>query len=128
MVEVQEGKAGRIIFGRLSPGDDLIAGVKEIASKASVSWGVFLIIGTLKQVSMGFYSPVMKPVTITEPLEILSCVGNISKRANGFVLHAHIDVSDSKLHSYGGHLLEGSQVDKAGEVALFELTGPEGGS
>jgi len=127
MVEIQEGKAGRVIFARLSPGDDLIEGVREIATKAGVNWGVFLVIGTLKKVSMGFYSPVMKPVTITEPLEILSCVGNIFRSADGLVVHAHIDVSDSKLHSYGGHLLEGCEVDKAGEVALFELLRRESG-
>ncbi|MEM2905524.1 MAG: DUF296 domain-containing protein [Candidatus Bathyarchaeia archaeon] len=123
MVEIREGRAGRVVFARLSPGDDLIAGLKEIAARTGVTWGVFTIIGTLKQVSMGFYSPTMRPVLMTEPLEILSCIGSISRRADDYVVHAHIDVSDSKLHSYGGHLLEGSQVDKAGEVALFELQG-----
>lgn len=110
-----------MIFARLSPGDDLVGGVKEIAGKAGVNAGIFMIIGTLKHVTMAFYSPSLRPVSMTEPLEILSCIGNVFRKTDGWAVHAHIDVSDSKLHSYGGHLLEGCEVDKAGEVALFEL-------
>jgi predicted DNA-binding protein with PD1-like motif len=118
-----QAKPGKIVMAKLSPGEDLQKSVIETAQKAGISSGVFLIIGTLKQVTMGFYSPVMTPVTIKEPLEIVSCIGNIAKREGSLASHAHITVTDSKLHSYGGHMLEGCTVDRVAELTIFELAG-----
>jgi len=118
-----QAKPGKIVMAKLSPGEDLAKSVIETARKAGINSGVFFIIGTLKQVAMGFYSPVMTPVTIKEPLEIVSCIGNIAKKDGDLATHAHITVTDSKLHSYGGHVLDGCIVDRVAELTIFELAG-----
>ncbi|MCD6528783.1 DNA-binding protein [Candidatus Bathyarchaeota archaeon] len=120
---IYEGfKVCRVIFAKLSRGEDLIGSIEELVKKEGIKNGVFFVIGTLKKATFGFYSPEMHPVTIEEPLEIVSCIGNITERDGETKVHAHITVSDSKYHCYGGHLMPGSRIDVVGEVAIFELT------
>jgi len=121
MVEIVKSDSGKAVFARLTAGEDLIQAIKETAKKAGIDFGVFLIIGTLREATFGFYSPSMKPVTIEEPLEILSCIGNVKRESGELKVHAHIVVSDSKFHSYGGHLLEGNKIDRVGELFLIGM-------
>ena len=115
-------KVDRVIFAKLSKGEDLIESVEEIAEKEKIDFGVFFIIGTLKKAVFGFYSPQMRPVTMEEPLEIISCIGNITRKDGKLKVHAHINITDSKYHSYGGHLLPGCEIDVVGELVILELT------
>jgi len=115
-------KVNRIFFARLSEGEDLIEAVEKIAEKEKIEFGVFFVIGTLKKAVFGFYSPQMRPVTMEEPLEITSCIGNISRKDEKLKVHAHINITDSKFHCYGGHLLSGCEIDRVGELAILELT------
>jgi len=118
-------KVGRIFFAKLSTGEDLIKSIEELAKKEGVKNGVFFVIGTLKKATFGFYSPKMRPITIEEPLEMISCVGNISEKNGEIKVHAHISISDSKYHCYAGHLLPGSEIDVVGEAVIFELAKQE---
>jgi len=119
MVEIVKSDMGKFVFAKLTSGEDLIQAIKETAEKSGINLGVFHIIGTLKEANFGFYSPHMKPVTIEEPLEILSCTGNVRKENGELKVHAHIIVSDSKFHPYGGHLLEGNRIDRLGELYML---------
>ena len=79
-LEYESAKIGRVIFAKLSEGEELIESIKEIASKEKIKFGVFFLIGTLRKATFGFYHPEMRPVTMEEPLEITSCIGNIVEK------------------------------------------------
>lgn len=120
-----EGRCGRVVFVRLSKGEDLIGSIRDAAEARDISAGAFFAIGTLSQASFYFYRPEPTPVTLSEPLEIVACSGSISRRGGETRVHGHIDVTDSEFRSRGGHLLEGSMVDAMAFVAIFELEGAD---
>ena len=120
-----EGKCGRVVFVRLSKGEDLVKSIREVADKRNISAGAFFAIGTLSQVSFYFYHPKPSPVTLKKPLEIVACSGSISRRERETRVHAHVDVTDSDFKSQGGHLLEGSIVDAMVFAVIFELEGAD---
>ena len=120
-MEYESAKIGRVIFAKLSEGEELIASIKEIASKEKIKFGVFFLIGTLRKATFGFYHPEMRPVTMEEPLEITSCIGNIVEKDGEVKVHAHINITDSKLRCYGEHLLPGCEIDVVGELVILEL-------
>jgi len=120
-----EGRCGRVVFARLSKGEDLIRSIKEVAEERNISAGAFFAIGTLSQASFYFYRPEPNPVTLEEPLEIVACSGSISRRGHETLVHGHIDVTDSEFRSRGGHLLEGSVVDAMAFVVIIELEGAD---
>jgi len=80
MTELVKSCLGKAVFAKLSPGIELMEAIKETAEKADIDFGIFFVIGTLKQAAFGFYAPAMKPVTLQEPLEILSCTETSQSR------------------------------------------------
>ena len=71
---------------------------------------------------MGFYEEgEYKRIEVKKPLEIASCIGNVSMKENGeLIVHAHMVVSDRSGNSYGGHLLNGCKVAATAELMLIE--------
>lgn len=122
-MEYMSGSFGRMVVAKLLPGEDLIGSIRSIAQEERIQSGIFFAIGTLLQAHFYFYAPKESPVLLKEPLEIISCIGNISLKEGKPFIHAHISVSDSKYHCYAGHLLEDSLIDRVGEVFILELLG-----
>jgi predicted DNA-binding protein with PD1-like motif len=120
-----EGSCGKMVFARLSRGEDLVASIRAVADARKIAAGAFFAIGTLSQASFYFYRPKPAPVTLTKPLEIVACSGSVSRRGNETRVHGHIDVTDAEYRSQGGHLLEGSIVDAMAFVVIFELAGAD---
>ena len=115
----------RTIFARLFEDEDLLETIALAAKQNSVNSGFFFLIGTLKKAVLGYYKegkylPIMKD----GPLEIVSCMGNISvKEKAELVVHGHIVVSNSKGDAFGGHVLPGCLVDATAELVLAEVEG-----
>jgi predicted DNA-binding protein with PD1-like motif len=65
-------------------------------------------------------------VDLEGPLEILSCIGNISLKDGIPFVHAHMTLADAKGRAYGGHVMPGCIVGATFEVTVlaykFELT------
>jgi hypothetical protein len=123
-MEVFEASVGRTVFARLTEGDDLLDSVNEAAKRAKVSAGFFVLIGTLKKANLGFLREGKYETTeIIAPLEIVSCLGNISIKEGKIFAHAHVVVSDEKANAYGGHVMPGCLIGVTGELVLFEATG-----
>jgi len=118
-----EGRTARMICVRLTKGEDLLTSIRNVAEKTGVTSGAFFAIGTFTKATFYFYHPKPKTITIEKPLEIVSCSGSISKAGEKTIVHGHLDVTDEEYKSYGGHLLEGSIIDRMGFVAIFELIG-----
>lgn len=116
-----EAQAGKIIFARLFEDEDLQEAITQTAEKACIKAGFLILIGSLKKAKMGFFHKGRyQPIEKNEPLEIVSCIGNISMKENKPLVHAHIAVSNRKGEVFGGHVLPGCVIAATGEVVLFE--------
>jgi len=116
------GRVGRICFSRLLEDEDLLDGIKRRAEENNIRSGVIALIGTLKNVTMGFYKDKKyEYIPIQGPLEIASCIGNVSTNESGeVVVHAHVLVSNQKGEAFGGHLMKGSWVGATAELVIIE--------
>jgi len=120
-MEFVESKAGKLVFARLIEGEDLLETVTKAAGKAKVSAGVFFLIGTLKKAKMGFFREgKYETIEMNQPLEIVSCLGNISVKENKIFAHAHIAVSDDRGRVFGGHVMPGCIIGATGELVLIK--------
>ena len=117
-----ESRIGRTFFIRLNENEDLLDTIKKKAEQNGIRAGFFFAIGTIKKATMGFYKEgKYKQIEIAGPLEIVSCLGNISIREDGeLVAHAHIGVSDEEGRMFGGHLFSGCPIGATGELVLVE--------
>lgn len=120
-----EFQQGRIFMGRLPHGRDLILSVEEFCKDASIQMAVFSVIGAVSFVTIGAYDQKQQVyVTFKEeaPLEIISCMGNVSLKDGKPFIHAHILLADEQGKTIGGHLFS-ETIIYAGEINLQELTG-----
>ncbi len=125
-MRVASGRAGRILVFRLDEGSDLLKAMREHVGAEGVKSGLLMCIGALREARLGYFlgGGEYKVIEVEGPLEIASCMGNISVGPEGeTVVHAHICVCDSEGRAYGGHLLEGCVVSPMAEVAVVELAG-----
>jgi len=119
-----ESKSGKLVFARLFENEDILETTTKVAEKTKVSTGFFFLIGTLKKANLGFFrSGQYETTEMNQPLEIVSCLGNISTKENKTFAHAHISVSDEKGRVFGGHVMPGCSIGDAGELALMEAKG-----
>ena len=122
-MKIHESKVGRVVFARLSEDEDLLEAITLRAKRAKITTGFFILIGALKKAKFGFYREQgYKPIEISEPVEIVSCIGNISVKEQDPIVHAHISISNDKGEAFGGHLLSGCVVSVNAELVLVEAT------
>lgn len=119
-----ESKTDRVFFARFIENEDLLEALTDFVRKVNVKVGFFSLIGSLKRARLGFFDGVnYQTVEIDKPLEIVSCVGNISlNEEDQVVVHAHMVVSDEKGEAFGGHLLRGCIVSFTAEMVLVVCT------
>ena len=120
-----EGKVGRIFFSRILEDEDLAEAIKKRAEKSGVNAGLIILIGSLKNVVLGYYKEgEYKFIRLDGPLEIASCTGNIAVDEKGETLiHAHIVVTNERGEAFGGHLMQGSLVGATAELVIIEAVG-----
>jgi len=120
-MELLESKLGKIVFARLSEGEDLLQSITLAAERSHVNTGLFILIGTLKKANVGFYRHgKYDTIKIDSPVEIVSCIGNISLRENKPFAHAHLSVSNHKGEVMGGHVMPECIIAATGELVLIE--------
>ena len=134
MMEMAQGKLGRVVALRLRPGTDVLLGLEEACKRAGINNGVILsAIGSLDGVQ--FCNPVELPekkagygygetLHLTGPIELTSASGIICHDDAGNTnLHVHISLSDRHGNAHGGHLVEGTKVLLTVDVILAEIEG-----
>lgn len=124
MVEVKEG---RNFIGKVGYGKDLLRSLEDLAREEGVKAGVLTAIGALQRVRLKYYDQEEKKymaIEIDEPLELLSCVGNVSTFKGDVMVHCHVVLADRDGRAYGGHLDYGTVVFSC-EVYLTEFKGVE---
>lgn len=120
-----EGSLGRFFVCRLNYESDLLDSIRRFADEKGVKVAVFFVLGAVKKARFSFYDQEEKRYLeheIDEPMEVLSCIGNISKMKEETIVHGHIVLSNRKGRSYGGHLRNGTIVFSA-ELFIMELEG-----
>jgi len=123
-MKIRESKLGKVVFARLYEDEDLLEIIASASRQTKISNGFFSLVGTLKKAKIGFYRDgKYEPIEIAEPLEIVSCVGNVSVKDKASIVHAHIAVSDEKGQTFGGHVLPGCLISVTGELMLVEAVG-----
>jgi len=122
---VLTGQVGRILFSRIFEDEDLVEAIKKRAEERGVKAGALLLIGTLKNVVLGYYKEgEYKYIRLDGPLEIASCIGNVAVDEKGeVVVHAHVVASSEKGEAFGGHLMKDSHVGATAELVLIEGMG-----
>ena len=120
-----EFELGCRFVGRLPHGKDLIASIEDFCIESSIQMATFSVIGTVSSATIGVYDQKQQVyVTFTEnmPMEVITCVGNVSLKDQAPVIHAHIVLGDERGKIIGGHLFS-ETVLYAGEMDLQELVG-----
>ena len=134
IMEMAQGKLGRVVALRLRPGTDVLLGLEEACKRAGINNGVILsAIGSLDGVQ--FCNPVELPekkagygygetLHLTGPIELTSASGIICHDDAGNTnLHVHISLSDRHGNAHGGHLVEGTKALLTVDVILAEIEG-----
>jgi predicted DNA-binding protein with PD1-like motif len=127
LMRILETKPGRTFLVRLEHESDLLDSIRKIAQQREIQAARFFAIGAVKKAAFSFYNQRKKKYVkerVQKELELLSCLGNISKMEGKTIVHAHVAFSDSRGKFYGGHLTEGTVVF-AGEVSMTELIAPK---
>lgn len=115
---------GRVIVIRLEPGEDILKSIERIVAENKLLSGHLSLIGAVSKVHLGYFDlekMTYKDFTIDKDLEVVSCVGNISRLDDGYVIHAHIVASDETGKCYAGHLMEGCIVSVTIEIVITEF-------
>jgi len=111
-----------VLVFKLKKENDLLSSLKEIIEVNQINSGMFYLIGAVRKAVFGFYKDTTyQMIIINENLEILSCLGNIAKKGDELIVHAHITFGNSEGKAFGGHLLEGTIIDPTGELFILQL-------
>ena len=120
-------KPSKIFMGSIEHNSDLLEGITRICAEKNIHLGRVEAIGSVKKARLGFYNQQEQKyhyIDFSEPLEILSLIGNISLKDDKPFVHAHVALSDDKGNALGGHLSPGTIVF-ACEVIIYTFDGPE---
>jgi uncharacterized protein len=105
-----------------APGDEVLAGLQQLAGEQRLSAASFTAIGAFERVVLGYFDLEKRDydrIPIDEQVEVLTLTGNIALAAGKPKLHAHVVVGRADGTAHGGHLLE-ARVRPTLEVVLVE--------
>jgi predicted DNA-binding protein with PD1-like motif len=132
-LQLTELSESRIITERLTPGTELISGIKKICTDNALECGAIVCgIGSLKRAELICVKPnngtqagikYSNPVMFNGPIELLSCQGMIGHTPEGEIsLHIHGIICDSNMKLYGGHFVDGCITLVTVEITIIEIT------
>lgn len=102
-------KYGNTIGVRLSVGEDIIASLLELGEKENIGFAQINGIGASSRATVGCYDLEKGeyiPKTFEEPMEIVSMLGNLTRKDGKPYLHLHASFSGKDCNVVGGHLTE----------------------
>lgn len=117
-------KQGRCLLIRLDHSADIVKQVSDLLDEEKIDVAAFFAIGALTEAEIVYYdqaSHEYKAIYVKEPVELVSCTGNVSLRDGRPFLHAHAALAFSDGKVIGGHLTSGLVF--AAEAFIQELSG-----
>ena len=125
-MKAQSRQRGRSFLLRLPYGEDLLLTLKRFCDENEITQGTLIVIGAVQQATVGYYDQEAREYranSFNQPMEIVSCSGNISLLEGKPFVHAHIVLADSEGKPVAaGHLMEDTIIF-AGEAFVQELIG-----
>ncbi len=121
----KEHKIKKLIWVEIRHGKDLLKSISDYCLENDIKIAFITVIGALQRARFSYYNQKEKKYyqnLLEKPVEIISCLGNVSIKEGKPFVHIHISVSDEKGNVFGGHLEEGNIVFAA-ECAIFDLEG-----
>jgi len=112
-------------LGRLPHEGDLLRSIEDFCRENGITLGVFTALGAVKSARLAYYdqgSREYRGFDVDEPMEMVSCIGNISLRDGQPIVHAHLALSDQEGRAISGHLMPGTPIF-ACEIFIQELLG-----
>ena len=107
----------------LSKGEKVVEQLSAFCREENILSGCFNAIGAISQVEMAHFDPIKKHYSYRQmsgALEIVSLIGNFSRKDNEVVVHSHISISAEDMLCYGGHLKEAT-VAVTCEITLTDF-------
>ena len=92
---------------RIDKEEEVLENLTSLCEKENIKAGSVVGLGAAKHIKIGLYDVGAKKynsIEMEEPMEITSLVGNISTKEGKTYLHFHINVCNSKMQVFGGHL------------------------
>lgn len=114
---------GDLIVVTLTPGEEIVASLLEVAAAHQVRGGFLTGLGSTSEAELAFFDPGKKeylPRTFKEPMEIGCMVGNFSRLEGEAHVHLHVTLSGPELIAFSGHLNRGV-VGTACEIYVRKL-------
>ena len=115
---------GNIIFVRLDDGEDFFDGLTKALKEQGVQAGVIIgAIGMLRNFEIGWFNTSTMQYEkefISQPHELTSVQGNISKKDGEIFIHAHITLAGASRTIVGGHLFK-AEVCNTAEIFVEKL-------
>ena len=107
----------KLLVFRLHPDQDLKLAIDSFASQHSLTSGfIMTCVGNLKKAAIRFTDQAETSIH-TGKYQILSLAGTYSRDGS----HYHISLSDELGGTFGGHLMEGCQIDTTAEIVMGAL-------
>ena len=120
-------KEGAVLIVRLQPGEELLESLRTAIEEHGIITAVLLSgIGMLTETELGYFQGPGKGYSIhrfTEPCELVSLSGNVSRQENGYNLHLHATLAQAGGGAVGGHLMKAT-VHLTNEIFLLETAVP----
>ena len=101
--KVEEGK----IIVRLDRGEEVVSSLLKIIKDENLQGGFVSAIGAADLIEVGLYEvekQQYKSKRFEGDFEIISCLGNVSRKDGEPYLHLHMSFGDKDFNVYGGHL------------------------
>lgn len=111
---------------RLDPGEEVISEIKRFSEENEIGSGKVMGIGVLREARLSYFDPRQGEFhhqEISEYLEMISLLGNISIMDGEIYPHLHVTLSDASFNVIGGHLSSG-EIGITGEI-FIEPFGPK---
>ena len=118
-------KIDQVYILRLDPGDEIMASLADLCRKEDIALAKIEGLGASDHTVIGLFDVGTKEFhkkTYDMPLEISSIIGNVTRQDGEVYLHVHVNVCDTDLNSYGGHLVE-SRISATSEIFITPLKG-----
>ena len=96
-----------VIFLRVDRGEEVLEKLLEVSKKENITLASVEAIGACDKFTVGLYSVKDKKYsskTYEGEYEIVSFLGNITRKNDEPYIHIHIACGDEENHVYGGHL------------------------
>ncbi|MGP8070252.1 MAG: PPC domain-containing DNA-binding protein [Candidatus Bathyarchaeia archaeon] len=122
---MKEGKQVRAMVERLRRGEDVLVRLNQLVLENGITAASFTALGAVEKASVGIFvgDGQYSTVVYDGPLEVVSCVGNVSLKEGKPFIHAHVTIADKKGNAYGGHLQPGCIVSATFEVTMLVYEG-----